>query len=176
MAGKVQLMVKPNAKILGPKYGGAVQDIIREAKSGNYQQLENGHYKVLEYELTPEEIEIAYQSLDESLGHTQVEASQGVVVILHTEITAELLREGFARDMVRSIQDLRKQADLNVADRIKVGLTTTDPEIQKAIMEFEEYIKKETLAVEVSSEKQSTSWESVVNLGDHGVTVTIEKI
>jgi isoleucyl-tRNA synthetase len=175
VAGKVQIIVKPNAKILGPKYGGAVQNIIREAKSGNYQQLENGNYKVLEYELTPEEIEIAYQSLDEGKGHTQVEASQGMVVILHTEITAELLREGYARDIVRTIQDLRKQADLNVADRIKVGLTTESPDIQSAISEFESYIKKETLAVEITPDKRATTWESVINLGEHGVTVTIEK-
>jgi len=175
VAGKVQLLVKPNARLLGPKYGAAVQEIIRKAKEGAYHQLKNGNYQVMDYELTPDEIEISYQPLDEGKGHQQVESDQGIVVILETQITPELLREGYARDMVRSIQDLRKQADLNVADRIKVGLTTTDPEAQKAIAEFEDYIKKETLAVEITAEKRSTSFESVVNLGDHGVTVTIEK-
>ncbi|MGE3278485.1 MAG: class I tRNA ligase family protein [Candidatus Altimarinota bacterium] len=187
VAGKVQLLVKPNARLLGPKYGAAVQDIIRKAKEGAYHQLKNGNYlvQILEsedghprprdIELTPDEIEISYQPLDEGKGHQQVESDQGIVVILETEITSELLREGYARDIVRSIQDLRKQADLNVADRIKVGLTTTDPEAQKAIVEFEEYIKKETLAVEISADKRSSSFESVVSLGGHGVTVTVEK-
>src|SRR5690606_87373 len=168
VTGKVQVIVKPNAKILGPKYGAAVQNIIREAKAGNYQQLENGNYlvqinegedgnpRLRDIELSPEEIEIAYQSLDEGKGHTQVEASQGVVVILQTEITAELLREGYARDIVRTIQDLRKQADLHVADRIKVGLITESPDIQAAISEFESYIRKETLAEEITPEKRQT--------------------
>jgi|CXWL01.1.fsa_nt_gi isoleucyl-tRNA synthetase len=174
--GRVQIMVKPNARVLGPKYGAAVQTIIKEAKSGNYTQLANGNYQVLEYELTPEEIEIAYESLVTEKGHHVVEAQQGMVVILDTEVTPELQREGYARDMVRAIQDLRKQADLKVSDRIIVGLTTEAAEIQHAISEFQDYIKRETLATDISAEKRSTSWEAVVNLGERGVIVTIEKV
>lgn len=173
--GKVKVIVKPNGKLLGPKLGSAVQQVIQEAKAGKYEQLPNGNYQVLEYELTPEEIEIAYQSLDEGEGHHAVEAEAGIVVILDTSLTPELEREGYARDMVRSIQSLRKEADLNVSDRIKVGLSADAEEIQKAISEFQDYIKSETLAVEIQSDKLSTEWESVINLGDHGVVVTIEK-
>jgi len=175
-AGKVKIIVKPNGKILGPKLGAAVQEVIREAKAGNYTQLKSGNYQVLDHELTPEEIEIAYESLEEGSGKEEVEADQGIVVILNTKLTAELQREGYARDIVRTIQDLRKQADLNVADRIKVSLSTDAKDVQKAINEFENYIMKETLAVEISAEKLTSTWESVLNLGEHGVVISIEKI
>jgi isoleucyl-tRNA synthetase len=195
--GKVKVIVKPNGKLLGPKLGAAVQNVIREAKAGNYSQLDNGNYLVHVsssqsvddvplkggrgaqategVELTPEEIEIAYQSLDEGEGHHAVEADAGIVVILDTAVTPELEREGYARDLIRSVQNLRKEADLNVADRIKVGLTTDAEDVQKAINEFQDYIKSETLAVEIQEEKLSSEWETVLNLGDHGVIVTIEK-
>ncbi|MDP3975454.1 MAG: class I tRNA ligase family protein [bacterium] len=174
--GKVKVVVKPNGRLLGPKLGAAVQDVIREAKAGNFKRLENGNYQVLGHELTPEEIEVVYQALDEGDKHLEVQADQGLVVILHTDVTPELQREGYARDLVRGIQDLRKQADLNVADRIRVGISTEAKDVQRAVDEFENYIQKETLAVAVQAEKLTTEWESVLNLGEHGVVVTVEKV
>lgn len=173
--GKVKVIVKPNGKLLGPKLGSAVQDVIREAKAGNYTQLDNGNFQVLDHELTPEEIEIAYQSMDEGEGHHAVEADAGIVVILDTAVTPELEREGYAREMIRAVQNLRKEADLNVADRITVGLQTDAEEVQKAIAEHQDYISSETLAVELKAEKVSSEWETVLNLGDHGVVVSIQK-
>ncbi|MDF2379164.1 MAG: class I tRNA ligase family protein [Candidatus Gracilibacteria bacterium] len=173
--GKVKVIVKPNGKLLGPKLGKEVQSVIKEAKNGNYTQLDNGNYKVLEHELTPEEIEIAYESLDAGADHLQIESDQGMVVILDTTITPELQREGYARDIVRAIQDLRKKADLNVADRIIVGVTTDDTDVQTALTEHLDYIQKETLATEVTAEKQGNEWESVLKLGEHGVVVSIRQ-
>ncbi|MDZ4217346.1 MAG: DUF5915 domain-containing protein, partial [Candidatus Gracilibacteria bacterium] len=173
--GKVRILVKPNAKLLGPKYGAAVQHIITEAKAGHYKELENGNYRVLDFELSLNEIEIAYEALEEGKGHLVVEAGQGIVVILDTEITPELRREGFARDIVRSIQDLRKQADLKVDDRIIIGLTTESEDVQTTIAEHQDYIRKETLANEITAEKRSTEWESVLDLGGQGCVVTVER-
>ena len=173
--GKVNMIVKPNGKLLGPRLGAAVQQVIKEAKAGNYQQLRNGNYQVLEHELTPEEIEIAYESLDEGAGHQQVEAQQGIVVILDTQITPELEREGYAREIVRTIQNLRKEADLKVSDRIQVGLTTEQKIVQDAIAEFQDYIASETLAVELQAEKLTTDYECVLNLDGHGLVVSIKK-
>lgn len=172
--GHVRTILKPNARMIGPIYGAAVQDIIREAKAGHFEKLENGNVKVLDYELSPDQVEIQYLPLGDITG--QVASDQGIVVILDTRISPELLREGYARDIIRSIQDLRKQADLNVSDRIKAAVTTDVPEIQHAISEFQGEIQKETLAVELASEKLSTNFESVVDLGGHGVVVSIEKI
>ena len=67
-------------------------------------------------------------------------------VELDKKITAELQREGFAREVIRHVQAARKNAGLNVDDRIQLSLTTVDSELQKAVEEYETVIATETLA------------------------------
>ena len=78
-------------------------------------------------------------------------AAQGpaVVVVLATELTEELVREGLARELVRTIQDRRKEMDCQFTDRIAVGIVTDSAELQAAIEQFRDYICGETLAVEI---------------------------
>ncbi|GAF87472.1 unnamed protein product, partial [marine sediment metagenome] len=78
-------------------------------------------------------------------------AAQGrqCVVVLWTELTDELVAEGMAREVVRVVQDRRKEMDCQYTDRICVGLVTESEELRAAIEQFEEYVARETLAVEV---------------------------
>jgi len=158
------VIAKPNAKLLGPKYGKDVQKIIVEAKSGKFKKLDNGNIKVAEFELTPEEIEIAYLGKE----GFNVETEAGILVALDTKITPELEQEGVARDLVRQIQDLRKAANYNVSDRIKVALINANSEMLK---NFGDYIKSETLA---------SSFEKDIDEPDQfgeydGVTIKIKR-
>ena len=73
-------------------------------------------------------------------------AGQGGEVILDLRVTPELKREGMMREVVRNVQSARKQAGLNVDDRIVLSLSTTDQELHKAIKEHQETILTETLA------------------------------
>ncbi len=139
------VIAKPNAKLLGPKYGKDVQKIIMEAKSGNFERLKNGNLKVLDFELLPEEMEIAYLGKD----GTDVETEEGILVALDTKITPELEQEGLARDLVRQIQDLRKAADYKVDDRIQIALVNVDKNLLK---NHGDYIKSETLATSIEDD------------------------
>ena len=142
------VIAKPNAKLLGPKYGKEVQTIIQTAKSGNFERLDNDNIKVLDYELTPDEMEIAYLSKEGA----DIETEAGILVALDTEITPELEMEGQARDLVRQIQELRKAADYKVDDRIIVALVGAD----KVLVEkFGDYIKAETLATELVEDMEN---------------------
>lgn len=78
-------------------------------------------------------------------------AAQGhaVVVVLATELTEELIREGLARELVRTIQDRRKEMGCQFTDRIVVGIVTESAEVRSAIAQFGDYIRGETLAVTV---------------------------
>jgi isoleucyl-tRNA synthetase len=78
-------------------------------------------------------------------------AAQGhaVVVVLATELTQDLIREGLARELVRTIQDRRKEMGCQFTDRIVVGIVTESAELRAAIEQFREYIMNETLAVEL---------------------------
>ncbi len=77
-----------------------------------------------------------------------VAAEGAYLAALVTDLTPELVREGLAREFVRRVQDLRKQADLDIADRIKVYYQAT-PGLREAVEAFREYIMNETLAVEL---------------------------
>jgi len=69
------------------------------------------------------------------------------VAALVTELTPELVREGLAREFVRRVQDLRKSADLDVADRIKLYVTASDG-LKAALEAHREYVTAETLTVD----------------------------
>lgn len=139
-------VARPNARVLGPRFGRTVQDIIREAKAGNFEKLPNGNITVLGHELTSEEVEIGYESKD----GLATESEGGMVVALDTTITPELKQEGYARDMIRLVQDMRKEADLQVSDQIQIHVNfLNDPDLLDALHTFEAYICKETLATQL---------------------------
>jgi len=78
-------------------------------------------------------------------------AAQGheCVVVLATELTDELIREGLARDLSRLINDRRKELDCQFTDRIRVGIVTDSDQLKQAVAENTEFIQGETLAVEI---------------------------
>ncbi|MBN2047868.1 MAG: isoleucine--tRNA ligase, partial [Anaerolineaceae bacterium] len=93
-------------------------------------------------EIQPDEVEVRMQA-KEGL----VVATEGAyLAALDTVLTPELEQEGLARELVRRIQDLRKQADLEISDRIEVVYSAT-PGLKAAIAAFEEYVMSETLTV-----------------------------
>jgi len=80
---------------------------------------------------------------------------QGDALALDLEITPELKREGYAREIIRYVQSARKNAGLNVDDRIDLSLVTTDEELQQTIAEFGSVIATETLAGSVTTGEYS---------------------
>ncbi|MBI5754772.1 isoleucine--tRNA ligase [Candidatus Peregrinibacteria bacterium] len=160
----------PDARKLGPKYGAVVQHIIRIAKEGKFEKLPNGHVKVLEYELSPDEISMGYRGKE----GFDVAFEDGVVVALDTKITEELQEEGIARDIVRQIQEMRKEAGYHVADRISVSIATTGI-LEKAVRNFMDFICKETLA-EHSDALGTFDLEKKVDLEEGSVVLKVLKI
>ena len=69
---------------------------------------------------------------------------------MKTDLTPELVREGLAREFVRRVQDLRKQADFDIADRIYL-FASASPNLDQAVQEYREYIMGETLTLELKS-------------------------
>ena len=141
----IEQTAMPNARVLGPKYGKEVQQIIQQAKSGKFILQAGGKVKVGKYVLENNEVEVGFRGKE---GY-DVESEDGVVVILDTNVTKGLVREGYAREIVRYIQEMRKEADFNVSDRIYL-LVRAEGEIEVAVTEFADYIEKETLAIEIS--------------------------
>ncbi|EMI52086.1 isoleucine--tRNA ligase [Rhodopirellula sallentina] len=148
----VQYSVVPNFKRLGPKVGKqipAVKKLLGEADGNQLLgQLQTEGKVALtmpdgsSLELDSEDIEVRLKARE---GWA---AAQGpsCVVVLNTEVTDELRREGIAKDLIRAIQSQRKSINCEYTDRIEIGITTDDAETQKAIEMHQNMICEETLA------------------------------
>ncbi len=97
----------------------------------------------------------------EPLEGYQVEAEAGHAVALELDLDDELLREGLAREVVRAVQDARKQAGLEVSDRISLELGGDD-ELLAAAQEHESYIAGETLATSVGYASDGTGEKATI--------------
>ena len=138
-------IAKPDAKKIGPKYGKDVQSIIVAAKNGEFTELDDGKLQVGNFVLESWEYTLEYLPL-EWVG--DVIGWYGMVVAMDTTITEELKIEGYARDIIRLIQDMRKEADYNVTDRIKLSII--GEESDTITSRFGSLIESETLSTLVS--------------------------
>ncbi|HHE65080.1 MAG TPA: isoleucine--tRNA ligase, partial [Bacteroidetes bacterium] len=136
--------IKLNFKALGEKYGKDVKEIQKLLGQGKFE-IKDSMLILGKYELNPDEYDMDYNAKE----GFSIESDKYTIAVLDTEITNELKQEGMARDFVRFIQDMRKEADYKVDDRIIINysLVEESQNILKAIDKFEDYIKKETLAI-----------------------------
>jgi len=163
----VKHVVMPNARVLGPKYGKDVQTIIQKAKAGEFTVEDGGKVRIGEFILESEEVQIGFQGQ----AGFDVASADGVSVVLDTTVTEELKHEGFAREVVRFVQDLRKEADYKVDDRIYV-LIAAEGEIGGAVTKFADYISRETLAIELQ-QKGDMEWDKEKTVDVEGTAVKI---
>lgn len=159
---------RPNAKLLGPRFGGDTQRIIKLIKDGAFESLANGGIKVDGHELSATEVEISYVAKP----GLAVESTRGAVVGLNTNVTPELALEGDARDLVRQIQEMRREAGLNVSDRIRLTVKGAD----ELLTQHKEYLMSETLAVGLDDSLTKPIASQSLQLGDRSVTVELESV
>ncbi|MCK5271450.1 MAG: hypothetical protein KAJ52_02695, partial [Sedimentisphaerales bacterium] len=96
-------------------------------------------------------------------------------LIVDIEISDELRREGWARDIVRHIQQTRKEIDLQIQDHILVQWQAKDENIQQAIMEHKNYIEKETLCEEMTEMENGLKPTKEIIIGDSKLMLLVEK-
>jgi isoleucyl-tRNA synthetase len=115
----VERRVKPLLPKIGPRLGGAIPAVMAAATSGDVEYLDDGSVRLAGVTLGPGEVEI----LATPRPGTAVAHDDGLVVVIDTELTSELRAEGDARELQRAIQDLRKEAELELDDRIELWVT-----------------------------------------------------
>jgi isoleucyl-tRNA synthetase len=157
-------------KALGPRLGKDVQRVIRAVKDGDWSAVDGqvvaGGVELAEGEYT---LRLVPADPDRS---APLPGDVGVVV-LDTAVTPELEAEGVARDVVRAVQQARKDAGLDVADRIRLTVEASES-VATAIQAHQQFLASETLAAEVvfgAVEADATE------VGDGGVVrVAVEKV
>ena len=140
-------VLRPNGKVLGPRLGGAVQQVIKAAKAGEWQSHDDGTVTVAGHRLDGGDFELALAA-NEGEATAPLRGNRAVVN-LDTEITDALRDEGTARDLIRQIQDARKRLDLIVTDRIAVHIDAP-AEVARALQAHESMIAGEVLATSMS--------------------------
>ena len=149
----VSYRARPNYRSLGPRFGkempqvaAAVEALDAAAVADAFERGEEVGVSLdgKDHTLTADDVNLVMEPLE---GY-QVEAEAGHAVALELDLDDELRREGLAREVVRAVQEARKQAGLEVSDRISLALGG-DEELLAAAREHEAYIAGETLATSV---------------------------
>ena len=161
---KIELV--PNFKTIGPKFGSKVSKITNLVKSGDIKTMQNGYEVIVDNEnikLDEEDIIIRYSAK----GENKIESDKEIIARLDTKLTEELKDEGMAREIVRNIQDARKQLNCEISDKIELELNGELTESSK------EYICNETLAELKLIEKEDFKCE--VKTNEKTVSVKIKR-
>ena len=138
-------IVKVAAKKVGKKFGSKVQELIREGKAGKFDSLDGGRIKIAGEVLDAGEYEFGFVCEE----GVEAESTDRVVVLLDMEITEDLKIAGLAREIVRAIQERRKESGFEVSDRIVVRYRTESEDLKKTLKKFGNVIAEEVLAVEI---------------------------
>ena len=174
----VNKSAKPNFKIIGPKYGKLVKALALSIKELDKAQIAEIELKGnLELNIAGENIKIWREDV-EILNHEiegwVVESEEGVTVAIDTELSEKLIAEGYAREFVNRIQNMRKDAGFDVIDRIRVAFSADDKFIDY-IKEFSEYISNEVLADNIDTEVSLEGFKQKWKIGDYDCTILIAR-
>jgi len=178
--GLVNYAYKPNLKTLGPKYGkllGGIGKALASADPSALAPLRRGETVTMpvagiDVVLLPEDVLVSTQ---QATGWVTAEEG-GLQIALSTELSPELIREGMARDFSRHVQQLRKDAGLDIEDRIRIFYETDDPTVAAALSEWADYICSETLADTLEASSNVPPDAKTVTIGDAKVFVWISKV
>ena len=167
--------IKPNFREVGKIFGSKIKDFQNLLTTLNNKQIEQIKEDKITVDFLGESLDITNEMVEINIKVKEGFCSSSnskTFVILNTELTEELILEGLAREIIRKVQSLRKEADLNIVDKIKVYYNGPI-EIEDAINSHLEYIKNETLAIEIiKNEKAGVNCE----LNDINASISIEKI
>ncbi len=177
-ADLVEYRLKIDFKLLGPKYGKDLpliqkallalpaHEVAKKVRAKLGVELSFDNRKVV---LNPDEIIVETKAKE----NYAVQEVDGMLLGINTQLTEELLSEGLARDLVRHIQELRKEADFELNDRIHLFYEAPE-KIEQAIAKHADYIKAETLSVAIHSQLENGVFTKEIKLGGEPVKLGVK--
>ncbi len=171
----MNLSVKPNFKVVGKVFGPLIKEFQTKLESltnDDISTLQKGG--ILTMEIGGETKEVTLDMVDIRISSKEgfnVGMENNNFIILETTLTDELVLEGIAREMVSKVQQLRKNKDFNVADRITLYYSG-DEDIDKCVESFSEYIKNETLSLNIVKKDDLTEQ---CDLNGHNCYIDVER-
>ncbi len=179
MSSYVHFEIKPNLPVLGKEYGKLIPRIKQEIAKKNQMDLANKiksgkHESILiedqEIVLDSEKLLITMQGKDGFAFSGEGE----IGVVLDTHITEELKKEGYVREILSKVQNMRKEKGFEVLDNIRLYVSGNEV-LEIVIKDNEEQIKIETLSVEIKYNEDRTDYQET-NINGETLKIDVEKI
>jgi isoleucyl-tRNA synthetase len=133
------LIVKPNLPVLGPRLGKELAAVRAALAGGDFEELPGGGFRAAGHDLAADDVLVERAGIE----GWAVASSDGVTVALDTGLDDELLRLGRVYELIHTVNAMRKDAGLELSDRIAL----TIPAVDADLVEHESWIRAETLAV-----------------------------
>jgi isoleucyl-tRNA synthetase len=171
--------ITPNFKLLGPKLGKrmpTVKKLLGQHSGAELLANVRAHGRI-ELEVDGETIALATDEVEIRLKAKPGWISahdRGVVVVLAAELTPELIAEGLVRDLVRLVQERRKELGCEFTDRIALAVVSRAEPLRRAVAEFSDYLAAETLAVDVRQEPLSGAAPAAIFVGEHAAELYVQ--
>ena len=172
MKDYVSFEIKPNLPVLGKEYGKLIPRIKEELAKFNQMDLavkvQNGGVEYIEIDET--QIELSAENLLVTMKGKEGFAFAGegeMGVVLDTHISEELKEEGFLREILSKVQNLRKDRGFEVTDRINLYISDSNGIVEKVAEKFEDIIKHDTLANEVFYDTERENYTETSINGEH---------
>jgi isoleucyl-tRNA synthetase len=143
----MEVRVKPNLPLLGPKLGKELGSVRAALEAGEFEQLEGGGVRVNGHELGADEVLVERRARE----GWALAADDALTVAMTTELDDELRREGRVYELIHRVNTMRKDAGLELTDRIRLTLPAADADL----LEHADWIKDEVLATEVATDAVS---------------------
>ena len=170
--------LKPNFKLLGPKYGKIINDVAKEIKAltnSDIEKLENTGKLTLsigktEASITLDDVEVNYKDIE----GLSVASGGGQTIALDLNLNDDLVNEGIAREIVNRVQNIRKNKGLEVTDKIEINIKSS-AKLENAINSNLNYVKGETLAIKLYFSEKLDGGE-IIEFDNITTTITINKV
>ena len=170
---------KPQMRTVGPKYGKLLNKIKTALSelNGNSAMQELKSTGELKLDIDGQEIVLLEEDLlidtAQMEGYVS-ESDNSITVVLDTNLTPELIEEGFVRELISKIQTMRKEAGFEVMDKIRVGVKNND-RIIEIFRKHGDEIRSEVLAEEVTV-GETSGYEKEWNINSEHVTLSVERL
>jgi len=175
----VSFAVTPKFDVLGPRLGDKVKHlkaVLDDLDTGSIQKLDAGATVTVslrgeDFELEPDAVTVRKTEKEGFV----FESSGAASIVLDAHLTEDLLVEGCAREIVSSIQNLRKKSGFEITDNIRIHISGGDL-VLKAVRAFREHLMSETLAETIDGDLPEGAEPTAIKVGGEEVAIIIEKI
>ncbi len=162
----MNITLKPNYKEVGKLFGAKIKEYEAFLQNQDLNTLNKEEVKFNDIVINKDMYEIKITSKE----GFNVGVLDNLFIVLNTNLTDDLINEGHAREFVSKVQNLRKTNGYDVSDRINIYY---DGDFSKVINDYNEYIKNETLAIDI---KQDNLDEDITNINGIDVKIKLEKV